>query len=49
MEQKLLDNLIDGEQVLWSGKPEFKIFGETHKNFFAAKLPNYDHPVIGKL
>lgn len=38
MEQKLLDNLMDGEQVLWSGKPEFKIFGETHKNFFAAKV-----------
>ena len=38
MEQKLYDNLMDGEKLLWSGKPEFKILGETHKNFYAAKL-----------
>lgn len=38
MEQKLYDILTDGEKVLWSGKPEFKILGETHKKFFAAKV-----------
>lgn len=37
MEQKLYDNLMDGEKLLWSGKPECKIFGKTHKNFFLAK------------
>lgn len=38
MEQKLYDNLMEGEKLLWSGKPEFKILGETHKNFFAGKI-----------
>lgn len=38
MEQKLNENLIDGEKLLWSGKPEFKTLGETHKKAFAAKV-----------
>jgi len=38
MEQKLYENLMEGEKVLWTGKPEFKTLGETHKNFFAAKV-----------
>ena len=38
MEQKLYDTLAEGEKLLWSGKPEFKTLGETHKNFYAAKV-----------
>ena len=38
MEQKLYENLMEGEKLLWSGKPEFKTLGNTHKNFFAAKV-----------
>lgn len=38
MEQKLKETLMDGEKLLWSGTPEFKTLGETHKNFFAAKV-----------
>jgi len=38
MEQKLNDILVDGEKLLWSGKPEFKSLGETHKNFYAGKV-----------
>ena len=37
MEQKLKEVLVEGEQLLWSGKPEFKTLGETHKNTFAVK------------
>lgn len=37
MEQKLYANLMEGEQVLWSGKPEFKTFGATHKSFIIVK------------
>lgn len=38
MEQKLYENLAKDEQVLWTGKPEFKTLGATHKNFFAGKV-----------
>ena len=38
METMLQDKLHPDETLLWSGKPVFKTLGETHKNFFAAKV-----------
>lgn len=37
MNDKLNEQLQEGEKLLWSGKPEFKTLGETHKNIYAAK------------
>lgn len=37
MEQKLYELIGEDEQLLWFGKPEFKLLGETHKTFFAVK------------
>lgn len=47
MEQKLYDNLMEGEKVLWSGKPESQTFGKTHKTFFIAKAAVIAIALIG--
>ena len=37
MNDKLKENLQDGEQLLWSGTPAMKMLDETHKNVYAIK------------
>lgn len=49
MEQKLNETLRENEKVLWSGKPEFKAFGATHKTAYAAKCAVVAAIVIGFL
>ena len=47
MEQKLKEVLVEGEQLLWSGKPEFKVLGETHKQTFVVKTVVILYALIG--
>lgn len=37
MEQKLVNHLIEGETVLWTGKPEFIVLDKTNRGFILAK------------
>ncbi|MBQ3256891.1 MAG: hypothetical protein IJA67_05725 [Oscillospiraceae bacterium] len=37
MNDKLNEVLLEGEKLLWSGKPTMKMLDETHKNVYAGK------------
>lgn len=47
MNDKLNEQLQEGEQLLWSGKPEFKTLGETMKSFYMAKCVVVAAALIG--